>query len=72
MAIKDLNCMIHYGDGNWVPAQRVRDVFLDPMGHEIAPPAQCRDMSVESILKVMDGVRRDREVAAARAKANLQ
>lgn len=72
MALKDLNCMIHYGDGNWVPAQRVGVMFFDPVGNSISEPAQCQDMSAEKILRVMDGVKREKDAAKARQKAELQ
>jgi len=72
MSIKDLNCMIHYGDGNWMPAQRLGFMFYDPAGNQISEPAQCKDMSIDKILQVMDGVKRERDRAAARKKEELQ
>lgn len=72
MSIKDLNCMIHYGDGNWVPAQRRQHLFFDPAGNAIHPPETCRDMSLENILRVMDGVKREKDAAKKRQKAEIQ
>ena len=53
--LKDCNCMVKYGDGNWLPSIRKDDgIYTTPQGLKVQVPSEWRPASHLDIVAEMD------------------